>query len=370
SSVLNYVVRLKKAVVLSNAIADETFGQDPYIQAQQPQSLLCSPLLNQGQVMGVVYLENTLTPEAFTRDRLEVVQLLSGQAAISLENARFYQTLEDKVAQRTNQLAAANNEITQLNERLKAENLRMGAELDVARRVQEMILPRRNELTQATALDIVGTMLPADEIGGDYYDVLVEEDVVTLGIGDVTGHGLESGLLMMMAQTTIRTLKELRERDPVRFLNTVNATLYKNALRMGIERNMTLAILNYTQGHLSIAGQHEELLLIRANGQLEKINTLDLGMTIGLIDDIAEFIAQTTVELQPGDGVVLYTDGIPEAKNKSGEYYGLARLCTVVQQNWFRAAQGIQAQVIADLKRFIGDRPVADDITLVVVKQR
>ncbi|MEM8638996.1 MAG: AAA family ATPase [Cyanobacteria bacterium P01_G01_bin.54] len=370
NSVLNYVVRIKKAVVLSNASADETFGQDPYIQAQQPKSLLCSPLLNQGQVMGVVYLENALTAEAFTRDRLEVVQVLSGQAAISLENARFYQTLENKVAQRTQQLAAANAEITQLNQRLKAENVRMGAELDVARRVQEMIIPRQAELRQVVGLDIAGLMMPADEIGGDYYDVLVEDDVTTLAIGDVTGHGLESGLLMMMAQTTVRTLKELREMDPVRFLNTVNATLYKNAQRMGVERNMTLSILNYAQGRLSISGQHEELLLLRANGRLEQIDTLDLGMTIGLIDDIAEFIAQTTVELQSGDGIVLYTDGIPEAKNAAGEYYGLARLGAVIQQNWFRDAQGVQAQAIADLNRFIGDRKVADDITLLVLKQR
>ncbi|MGB0561122.1 MAG: AAA family ATPase [Spirulinaceae cyanobacterium] len=376
-SLLNYVIRTQESIVLTDAIAHDRFGSDPYIQTHQPQAILCAPLLHQGQLGGVVYLENTLVSAAFSRDRLEIVQLLAGQAAISLENARFYQTLEDKVAQRTGQLAerthqltAANTEITQLNERLKAENLRMGAELDVARRVQEMILPRRSELKAVVDLDIAGSMTPADEVGGDYYDVLVEAGLVTIAIGDVTGHGLESGLLMMMTQTAVRTLTKLRETDPVRFLNTVNATLYDNVQRMDVDRNLTLAILNYTAGQLSITGQHEEVLVVRANGSLQRLDTLNLGMTVGLVDDISDFIAQRTLDLQPGDGVVLYTDGITEAKNTTGDYYGLDRLCEVVQAHWHNPAQGVMTTVLGDLQGFIGDRKVMDDITLLVLKRR
>ncbi|MEM8637334.1 MAG: AAA family ATPase [Cyanobacteria bacterium P01_G01_bin.54] len=376
-SLLNYVMRTQDNIVLADAIAHDTFGSDPYIQTHEPKAILCAPLLHQGQLGGVIYLENNLTAAAFSHERLEVVKLLSSQAAISLENARFYQTLEDKVtqrtaqlAQRTRQLAAANTEITQLNDRLKAENLRMGAELDVAQRVQEMILPRTHELAAIPALDIAGSMTPAEEVGGDYYDVLVEDDLVTIAIGDVTGHGLESGLVMMMTQTTVRTLTKLRETDPVRFLNTVNATLYDNVQRMGVDRNLTLALLNYAEGQLSISGQHEEVLLVRADGSLHCLDTLELGMTIGLVDDIQDFITQTTVELQPGDGVVLYTDGIPEAKNVAGDYYGLERLCGAVQTHWQRSARGVLDAVLADLQGFIGAGKVMDDITLLVLKQR
>ncbi|NEO84673.1 MAG: SpoIIE family protein phosphatase [Spirulina sp. SIO3F2] len=278
--------------------------------------------------------------------------------------------LEERVTQRTTELAIAYEEITKLNQRLQAENLRMSAELTVAKQVQEMILPRPDELKAIPTLDIAGYMNPADEVGGDYYDVLVQDEIVTIGIGDVTGHGIESGLVMMMTQTAIRTLAKLRETDPVRFLNTVNATLYRNVQRMRVDRNLTLAVLNYTDGHLTVMGQHEMVLVVRANGELEKIDTLDLGMTIGLIDDIADFIAQTAVQLEPGDGVVLYTDGITEAKNNNGEFYGLERLCMVIQRYWSLDAQGIQTQVITDIRRFIGLRKVADDITLLILKQR
>ncbi len=104
------------------------------------------------------------------------------------------------------QLAEANTKIQTLNKRLKTENLRMGAELEVTRQLQAKILPKSQELEQILDLDIAGFMEPASEIGGDYYDIIKGDDKVTISIGDVTGHGLESGILMVMVQTTIRTL--------------------------------------------------------------------------------------------------------------------------------------------------------------------
>lgn len=110
-TLINYVARLKEDVVLANASRQENFINDPYIIAYQPQSILCTPLLHQGHLIGIVYLENNLTTGAFTAQRLEVIKLLSGQAVIALQNARLYQTLEDKVKERTAQLAEANEAI-------------------------------------------------------------------------------------------------------------------------------------------------------------------------------------------------------------------------------------------------------------------
>ena len=256
------------------------------------------------------------------------------------------------------------------NERLKEENLRMGTELNVARQIQQMILPKSEELDSVEGLDISGYMEPADEVGGDYYDVLEIDGVVTIGIGDVTGHGLESGLLMLMTQTAVRTLKEVREHDLVRFLDILNRAIYRNVQRMNSDRNLTLAILNYAAGRISISGQHEETLVVRANGAIERIDTMDLGLPIGLDDDIADFIDRTTIELQPGDGVVLYTDGIPEAYNLAKEQYGLDRLCEVVSQSWQNPAEAVKDAIIADVRDFIGRQKVFDDITLLVLKQQ
>jgi PAS domain S-box-containing protein len=268
------------------------------------------------------------------------------------------------------QLALANQEIKSLNQRLESENLRLSAELSVARQLQQMILPREQELEQIEGLDIAGFMEPADEVGGDYYDVLQYNGGVKIGIGDVTGHGLESGVLMIMVQTAVRTLLANNETDPNRFLSTINRVIYDNAQRMNSIKNLSLALLDYQAGQIKLSGQHEEVLVVRATGQIERIDTVDLGFFLGLVPDISEFIAQTEIQLQLGDGVVLYTDGITEAQNTAKEYYGLERLCQVVSQHWQQSAAEIRQAIVEDVQTHIGQQKVYDDITLLVLKQK
>jgi len=301
----------------------------------------------------------------------ELAQLKSQVATLTQLLDVFDQSIlvqSDRLEQAIEQLADSAQKLDILNQRLKEENLRMGAELDIVRQMQQMILPNPEEL-EIEGLDIAGYMEAADEVGGDYYDVLNTDGVVTLGIGDVTGHGLESGILMLMAQTAVRTLKEIRETDPVRFLDALNRTLYKNVQRMNSEKSLTLAILNYSEGWVSISGQHEETLIVRNGGQVERMDTMDLGLPIALHDDIAQFISQISIQLQLGDGIVLYTDGIPEAKDINKKQYGVEQMCEVISQNWHLSAGEIKQAVIDDLRRHIGSQKVFDDITLLVVKR-
>ena len=367
---LKYVERTQEDIVLSEATKEGLFTSDPYIVENQPKSVLCAPIINQGKLIGILYLENNLTAGAFTRDRLEILKVLSSQAAISIENALLYRTLEDKVQERTAQLAEANQEISTLNQKLKADNVRMSAELDIVKQLQQMVLPKQSELQAIEGLEIAGFMEPADEVGGDYYDVLQQDGHVKISIGDVTGHGLESGVLMIMAQTAVRTLQKMNETDPVKFLDVINQTLFDNLQRMDSPKNMTLAILDYAGGVLKLSGQHEEAIVVRADGTLECIDTMDLGFPIGLVEEIGDFIAQQEVQLNPGDVVVLYTDGIPEAKDINKKQYGLERLWQVVVKNRHRGAEEIREAVIDDVREYIGVQKVFDDITLVVMKQK
>lgn len=277
--------------------------------------------------------------------------------------------LEERVAERTGQLAQANDEITALNERLHEENLRMGAELDVTRQLQQMILPTTEELQAVNGLEIAGYMEPADEVGGDYYDVLQENGQVKISIGDVTDHGLQSGVVMLMAQTAARTLLNSGEADPVRFISILNRTIYENVQRMAADRNLTLSMLDYVPGEMRLSGQHEEVIVVRQDGAVELVDTINLGFPIGLDRDIDEFIDQTTVSLEKGDGLVLYTDGITEAESVDGELYGLERLCAVVSRHWIQPVEAIKQTVIADVRQHIGTHKVYDDITLLIIKQ-
>ena len=267
-------------------------------------------------------------------------------------------------------LVGANQEITVLNDRLNAENMRMSAEIDVTRKIQQMLLPKDGELNEVVGLDIAGFMESADEVGGDYYDVLQHEGRVKIGIGDVTGHGLESGVLMIMVQTAVRTLLAYNEPDPVRFLSAINSAIYDNVQRMKCDKNASLALLDYHEGMLKLSGQHEEMIVVRCNGSVERFDTIDLGFPIGLDANIAEFVAETVVQLYSGDVVVLYTDGITEAENMEKVLYGLERLIEVIQINWQQTATDIRHAVIDDVRSHIGEQKVFDDITLLVLKQK
>lgn len=288
-------------------------------------------------------------------------------AQISLEELN--QQLENHVEVRTKELKLANSEINHLNERLQKDNLRMSSELEITRRLQQMILPLNEEFNIIADLDIAGFMEPSAEVGGDYYDVLHHNGQVKIGIGDVTGHGLESGVLMIMAQTAVRTMTVLQEKDPIRFLTALNTVMYENINRMNSDKNMTLLLLDYYQGQLSVVGQHEEVIVVRVDGKIERIDTNDLGFPLGLEADISSFIMQAQITLKLGDIVVLYTDGITEAENTNRQFYGLDRLCFVIKQHSLETSQLISEAIIRDLKDFIGLNHVYDDITLLVIKQ-
>ncbi|MDM8557214.1 SpoIIE family protein phosphatase [Candidatus Parabeggiatoa sp. HSG14] len=293
-----------------------------------------------------------------------------------IELSELYSTVEQKVVERTAQLAQANTqikdaneEITALYEQLQSENLRMRAELDVSRRLQQMLLPPPTELSQIEGLEIAGFLEPAAEVGGDYYDVQQRGNRVLCGIGDVTGHGLESGVLAIMTQTAVKTLLANNETDSVKFLTSLNETIYHNVQRMNSDKNLTFALLDYQNGQIRVTGQHEEIIVVRS-GEVELIDTIDLGFPIGLDDNIADFISEAKISLNTGDVVVLYTDGITEAINPDKVQYGLERLCEVIQQHWQQTAQEIQQAVIEDVRQFIGTQKVYDDITLLVLKQK
>jgi phosphoserine phosphatase RsbU/P len=299
---------------------------------------------------------------------LELNQLANAFNSMALQLKEAFATLEDKVTERTTKLAQANAEIQQLNQQLQGDNLRMGSELDILRQMQQMVLPKAEELSM-TGLDIAGFMEPAVEVAGDYYDVLYADGIVTLSMGDVTGHGLESGILMLMVHTAVRTLQESREVDPVRFLAVLNRTICKNVQRMRLDRNLTLVILNYFEGRVSISGQHEEILIFRHHGEIERIQTTDLGFPLGLDDEIAGFVDSKIVEIAPGEGIVLYTDGVTDAKDLDNNRYGIDRLCEVISHHSHLNANGIKQAIIDNLKTFIGKQRVFDDIALLVLKR-
>lgn len=280
------------------------------------------------------------------------------------------ENLEQLVDERTKDLEDANVQISSLNEKLRSENVRLGAELDVARQIQMMVLPKDGELAKIPGVEIAAFMRPADEVGGDYYDVLQHAGKLKIGIGDVTGHGLESGVLMLMVQSVARALQETGQGDPLLFLNQLNRAIFKNLERTNSDKHLSLAFLDYEDEQLVLSGQHEEVLVLRAGGSVERIDTIDLGLPIGLEKDISSFVATRNIPFVSGDVVVLHTDGVTEAEGPRGELFGLDRLCESAVLRRGASAEEIKTGIIADLMAHIGTRKIHDDITLVVMRHR
>ncbi len=264
----------------------------------------------------------------------------------------------------------SNRKLARLTKQLEDENLRLNAEVEVTRKLQKFLLPTMDELLKVEAMDIACFMEPAEEVGGDYYDVLQHDDGVLIAIGDVTGHGLESGMVMLMVQMGIRTLLSSNETDAGLILSALNQAIIGNVARMNADKSLSLAMLYCQNGKVRLTGQHEEIIVVRKGGQIECIDTIDLGFPIGLVDDISDFIDDSYIDLQPGDGLVLYTDGITEAENAEKQQYEMQRLCTVISKHWSHPADVICKAITDDVYQFIGEHHIYDDITLVVIKQK
>ncbi|MEP7188393.1 MAG: SpoIIE family protein phosphatase, partial [Roseiflexaceae bacterium] len=174
----------------------------------------------------------------------------------------------------------------------------------------------------------------------------------------------------LMAQTAFLTLSQSGEQDMRRIMLVLNSVLYRNIVRIQEDKNMTLAVLQYRAREFTIVGQHESVLICRTDGDVEVIDTMDLGLPLGLEEDIESFVAGKQFQLAPEDVMVLYTDGVTEAENSARQQFGIQSLVTSLSSHRQLCAQEILNRIMADLYAFIGETRIYDDISLLVIKQK
>ncbi len=251
---------------------------------------------------------------------------------------------------------------------LEAERLareRLEKELDLARQIQVSILPRR---LIADGVELAACMTTATEVGGDYYDVLPFEGGCWIGIGDVSGHGVTSGLIMLMVQSAVASLvagnPNANPRDAVTIVNRV---LFENIRhRLLTDDFVTFSLMRVSNGRIVIAGAHEHFLVVRSRTRrVEPIETP--GTWLGVLPEIGHFTTETVVDLEHNDLLVLYTDGITEARNTAGVQYGFERLSAIVERLYDEPIERIRDAVLADVTEWCPNRD--DDATLVLLRQ-
>ncbi len=243
------------------------------------------------------------------------------------------------------------------------------AELETARKIQERLLPR--EMPQLSGFQIAGTSLPSMQVGGDYFDFLdLGKGRLGIAIGDVSGKGIPAALLMANLQASLHA-QALETEKVAEVVSHIN-----NLLVRSTESNMFATFFygvldrNISTFTSTNAG-HNPPILLRTNGEIERLETGDL--VLGFLQD--QTYSQQTTSLQLGDVLVLYTDGITEARNpepkkNEDKLFGEERLTEVIKANASFSAREIQAAILQAVSVHTKDTPQGDDITLVVIKRQ
>jgi PAS domain S-box-containing protein len=238
-------------------------------------------------------------------------------------------------------------------------------ELAIARRVQTSILPRTFAVS---GLEIVAAMEPADDVGGDYYDVFPRPDGAWIAIGDVSGHGLDAGLIMLMVQSALATIATTRpDASPAEVVSLLNSVLFDNISgRLDSNEYVTLCVLRYSNdGKIVFAGAHEHILICRADtGEVEMVETP--GPWLGIDRDIRGSAHDNSAALRDGDLMVLFTDGLIEAQNESEEQFDMGRLCDTIKKHRTETPAAIQGHVLAAVHAWMTSQE--DDISLLVAR--
>jgi serine phosphatase RsbU (regulator of sigma subunit) len=305
-------------------------------------SLLAFPIKVKEETIGTLALLKEL-PDGFNKEMTRIVSAFANQAGISIENFRL---MEEAF-----------------------QNARYKEELKIAKTVQQSLLPTRLE----TNLDfeISAFSASADEVGGDYYDTLrINEHEVALIIADVSGKGTTAAFHMSQMKGIFHSLAQ-QGPTPKDFMAKANKALVY-CLERGSFISATYFVIN-TQTkkvHYSRAG-HCPVLYYQA-AKKQAVFLKDKGTALGMVRslDYYNFIENQEIDYQPGDVMVLYTDGITEAKNGKGEEFGGERLAAAVQDSAQKSSKEIEENVIKNLYEFSGTEDINDDYTSMTVRFR
>ncbi len=334
--VLDEVVGHGKAVLTSDAQHDPRFASST-MTIQGIRSVLAVPLGVGENVFGIVYADSPIAEGRFTEDHLKVLTTLSSVASIRVENARL---LEQQI-----------------------ERERLEHELHLAMEIQQRFQPAAPP--QIHGYELQGISFSCYEIGGDYYDFIEREDGrMVVALGDVSGKGTAAALLMSSLHAAVHAQAASRS-TLVETVTAVNRYLAEN---IPSNRFVTLfyAELDPKSGSLSFVNAgHNPPLIVHADGTVEHLGAG--GLPLGIIPH-AEYREGRT-QLNPGDVLVIYSDGVSEALGPTGEEFGPERLYDVVAQNVNSSASGIRDRIESALTKFAQGTPANDDITLVIVKR-
>ena len=290
---------------------------------------------------------------------------LCSTVAIGVAISRVKHELIAKEFRLRAELVATNASLDRSREELQVARDALWSEMEVAQRIQTALLPQDRRLG---GYQVAARMLPAAEVGGDYYDIIeTAAGQRWVAIGDVSGHGVEAGLVMMMTQTSILTLvQEQPALGPAEVFRAVNRALMENISRLDASRYMTLNLVKVEPEALVVTGKHQDILVWRAAERRVEVVHND-GAWLGVSRDLDGQLNDHRVSMSRGDAALFFTDGVVEANCASGAMFGEERLAAALAYAiTFPPAQAIEA-LFAAVTAFQARQD--DDVTMMLVKR-
>jgi serine phosphatase RsbU (regulator of sigma subunit) len=242
---------------------------------------------------------------------------------------------------------------------------RMIDELSIASQLQRDILPLVTP--NVPGLQIVAKNKSATEVGGDSFNMITVNDKTYIYIGDVTGHGVAGGLIMTMVNSLVAVFADMYD-NPYDVIVNVNKYI-KRHVKKAMYMTMVMLCWDHKKSKMTYVGAgHEHILVYRAaSGECDAI--LSGGVALGMLPDNSNVVKEKEIELEDGDFVVLYTDGVTEARNVNGELFGLENLRKLVQEYASQySAEGVNYHIAKGISAFMEGHDQEDDITLIVMK--
>jgi serine phosphatase RsbU (regulator of sigma subunit) len=309
---------------------------------------------------GTLWMDRSIRRSPVTSDDITALSAIVNMAGIVIENFRILNALDNA----NNSLKQANKQLKIVNQDLQIAQSKIKGDLDHARSIQQGLLPQN--LEQVDCITIGAHYLSADAVGGDYFDVFeITPGLYGLVVADVSGHGIASALIMSMVKVLLKTFS-LNENSPQKTLEKINQT-FLSEIKTDNFVTIFYAVLdtsNHTLSYTS-AGHCPVIFLDRQNKSFRFIKAD--GLFMGVFPDM--MLKESSYSYTPGnDRLVLFTDGLTEAKNDKDEMYGLERLASAAQSSIHTSPKNSVKLILTDQKTFCGERSTPeDDITLLII---
>ena len=303
---------------------------------------LAAPMRFHDRVIGVIVVVNRADGNVFTRSDQTLLESIAEQASVSVHFSQLREVIEQK--------------------------RRIDHDLSLARRIQKSLLPA--ETPRIAGLELAAFNEPALEVGGDYYDFIdVEEGLLGLVVADVSGKGVSGAIIMALCRSVLRSHARHLS-DPGEVLREVNRFVCRD-IAEDMFISLVYAVVDTETYRVQVArAGHEKPLWYRASdGDVRVVESQ--GIAIGIADSrtFEEHLQRTEVQLEPGDVLVLYTDGIVEAMDRDGAEWGIQRLVETIRQSAAGGAEAVAQAVRERLQRFTAGAAKYDDITLLVLSR-